>query len=407
MAVGYFLLLLMFQVTAAQVLPPTNVTLQCQNMKNTLKWSYEQLSPELKFKVVIGSKGGSFDASRSPLWVDSPSLEADVSFLSDRNDEYFLTVSAVIGENTSEPVPPDGITFSYFQGALVDQKCSLDLPPVNVTVESEDKVVLRFLHPWLFYEQNLGAISTPKPLMKKKKKRHDTDIFEDLPEFKYQVMVNKQEHGYSCWDRICMNTVPVDATQEKHCLKIKGEMDKMHVQGTQEYCVRPFKEAVDQNLGKTLYIGLGILILTAFAFILFLVYRKKTISTTPLPPSMKIMGSVRQWTMGNVQEQVVVPQVEPSSPTPLLQEKEVDELPPASTPFNEYDLRMPIGVSTENEREEVCDVTVAEKEKDDYMPGANLDEDEESNSFEAHSSYEKRQVVVEIAPGEKAEGYRG
>lgn len=111
--------------------------------------------------------------------------------------------------------------------------------------------------------------------------------------------------------------------------------------------------------------------------------------------------------MGNVQEQVVVPQVEPSSPTPLLQEKEVDELPPASTPFNEYDLRMPIGVSTENEREEVCDVTVAEKEKDDYMPGANLDEDEESNSFEAHSSYEKRQVVVEIAPGEKAEGYRG
>lgn len=57
------------------------------------------------------------------IWVKPPVQEADVSFLSDPNNEYFLQVTAVIGDNNSEPVPPDGITFSYFKDSPVNQKC--------------------------------------------------------------------------------------------------------------------------------------------------------------------------------------------------------------------------------------------------------------------------------------------
>lgn len=98
--------------------------------------------------------------------------------------------------------------------------------------------------------------------------------------------------------------------------------------------------------------------------------------------------------------------MEPSSPTALLPEKEVDESTPADTPKDEYDVRMRIGVSTETD-EGVGDEVG--QQKDDYMQGTNLDEgDSETETyFEDHSSYERRQIVVELAPGEQAEGYRG
>lgn len=57
------------------------------------------------------------------LSVDPPAQQVDLSFLSDPNNEFFLQVTAVIGEDESEFVPHDGITFSYFKDSLVKQKC--------------------------------------------------------------------------------------------------------------------------------------------------------------------------------------------------------------------------------------------------------------------------------------------
>lgn len=57
------------------------------------------------------------------LLVEKPPLQADVSFLSDPDESFLLHVRAVTQFNESDVSPPDGITFSYFHGSLVNQKC--------------------------------------------------------------------------------------------------------------------------------------------------------------------------------------------------------------------------------------------------------------------------------------------
>lgn len=64
---------------------------------------------------------------RSPdeLWVDPPTLQANVSSLSDPNDDYSLDVTAVLGVNESVNAPPNGIDFSYFVSSPAKLKCEL------------------------------------------------------------------------------------------------------------------------------------------------------------------------------------------------------------------------------------------------------------------------------------------
>lgn len=397
------------QLAAAIVLPPTNVTLHCRNLKNTVEWTYGQPFSGLRFRVDIGSLRG-LDASRSPLWVDPPTLQADVSFLSDPSDDYLLTVTAVNGLEESETVPTEGIIFSYFQDSQAKKKCYLDIPPVNVTAVEDDKVQFRFIHPWVFYHQNLLTRSKSKP---QKKKRHDALTSENLPLFLYEVKIFNQAddkpHLFACDESVCEDQLPVDAEQEKHCLRIKGELKKMHIQAAQDYCALSFKRTADKTLTfySTIYIVASLLVLVIAVLILFMVYRKKTNSSTALPPTLNISKQVKQGLMGIVRETVVVPGVEPTSPLPLLSETKGNESTHADTPFTDSDFQLPIGVSTQNDR--VCDVTEVGQKDDNYMQGTNLDEDETEtqNSFEGHSSYEKREILVELAPGEQAEGYRG
>lgn len=143
--------------------PPTNVTFFCHNLHNLLKWSYNQTVPGLRFRVEIRSLerslpamlteyGCSFslvcnredsifvitvlitaetDAPRlfltcSPpenMWVDPPDLHANISLGTHPSDDIMLSVTAVVGQNESDPAPADGITFSYFGDSLVEQKC--------------------------------------------------------------------------------------------------------------------------------------------------------------------------------------------------------------------------------------------------------------------------------------------
>ncbi|KAK1905894.1 Interferon gamma receptor 1-like [Dissostichus eleginoides] len=171
------LFLALVQVVLALVEPPANVTLECHNMHNVLRWDYDQLVPGLRFRVNIGSIGG----SPNGIWVDSPTKQADVSFLSDPSNEYIISVTAVIGQNESGSAPPDAIEFSYFKDALSERICSLDLPSVNVTTLHDGKILVRFMHPWLLYKTN-------KPSSQKKSKRNkDGQISKELPVFRYMV----------------------------------------------------------------------------------------------------------------------------------------------------------------------------------------------------------------------------
>ncbi|XP_034753456.1 interferon gamma receptor 1-like isoform X2 [Etheostoma cragini] len=373
--------LFLFQAVVANVEPPTNLTLHCHNMHNILKWSYDQLLPGLRFRVDIGALSG----DPSFVWVVPPAeLQANLSNLTDPTDAYFVTVTAVMGQNESTPTP--GIIFSYFKDNPEGQKCYVDFPSVSVTAHPDYTVLLRFTHPWLLYRLQMRKWN--KPRFKKSSEPQ-------LPPFDYYVTLTNQH--YRCVERVCEEKLSVDAAQKKHCLKMNGELEKMLVQETKEYCFDVPTGNSPNNLVSVYVVG-GLLAAIAGALIISMVYRKKTRPLTSIPNSMTFKSKVKQWTVRLVQETVTVPEVEAISPTPLMLTEE-QEFAATVTPSTESELRLPIGVTTEDESVS-DDVEVGIDEGPGYMAGSKLDEDE------APSGYESRPVLVELAPGELAEGYR-
>ncbi|XP_068183270.1 growth/differentiation factor 10b [Antennarius striatus] len=353
---------------AVYVEPPTNVTLHCHNMKNTLEWSYNRQMQGLKFKVNILTVLRTYE----PIIVESPTLQADISFLSDPKDDYFVTVNAVIGNDSSTEAPPEEITFSYFKDSQANQKCFVDFPSVNVTAQQDGEVFFLFNHPGLLYNHNLPASRNRRH----QKKNLNANIRKPLPEFTYDVVVINQKmlpQRFSCEESVCKGKLAADPGQEKHCLKVKGELEKIAVKATQEYCTNTTHEP-----NKLIYIPIIVaflLICGVLAFVFFIVYKKKTKSSSPLPRSMMFTSRLRQWTSGTVQEPVQVPEVEPKSPTPLLtpKEKECKESPTRRS-STEADL-------------------------------SSIGEDE-TQSYGGASNYEKRVVLVQLSPDEETEGYR-
>lgn len=391
-----FLCFVCSQALAGLVTPPTNVSLQCRNLRNVLTWSYDEpLTPGLRFHISIGCIT---DCQRN-LWVEPPALQADLSFLSQPGNDYNVHVSAVIGKDESGPAPSDGIEFSYFMDSIVERKCVLDLPPVTVSAQKDEVVLLRFVHPWLFHQQKL--VDSPN-YKSNKKRRHQPENDEELPEFKYHVVLmdqREQPHDLSCVDEVCEQTVPVNASQPRHCLKITGQTNQVSVESTEEYCAPQFVKPSDQNALIPIIVVV-VLLLIAVVIIFLMVYRKKTKPTTPIPDSMHITDNRKPLTFTNHPEPVIV--LEPESPTPLLQDTP-DTPEETSVTVSEPEWRLPIGVSTEPEG--VCqDVENPYEKRPEYMQGGQLEDD--NADHEEISAYEKRVVLVQVAPGEQVEGYR-
>ncbi|XP_058506722.1 interferon gamma receptor 1-like isoform X2 [Solea solea] len=396
-----FHVFLWLPVALALVEEPTNVTLQCHNMHNIVRWSYPRLLPGLRFRVDILSYSGPADA----VWVDPPALQANVSSLSDPDNEYFLTVTAVIGQNESVSAPPDGITFSYFMDSPTTQKCYLDLPPVNITARPDDIIAFSFTHPWLFYHPAMPSSQISRP---RNKRRHYAQ--RELPLFNYGVVIiSQQPHHFRCAKSVCKQEIPVERAREEHCLNITGEMQKIAVKSTQLYCTGPFSETSEkqhEQKNYVIYIVVSLLSVSVVAFILFLVYKKMTSPRSANATSITIHRT-RPNTTAAVEEITVV-RVEPSSPTPLLSHHYHDSgFTLADGGSTEPDvLRLPIGVSTNGGMREHVETERADDEGEGYRAGGNLDEAETESCSEAPSGYEKREVLVELGPNDSVEGYR-
>lgn len=57
------------------------------------------------------------------------------------------------------------------------------------------------------------------------------------------MLVQEQPHSFECEESVCEKKLLVDAAQEKHCLRISGELQKMLVEPKQEYCTGSVKKA--------------------------------------------------------------------------------------------------------------------------------------------------------------------
>ncbi|KAM4607560.1 growth/differentiation factor 10b [Polymixia lowei] len=223
---------------AAHVPPVSNITLHCQNFQNTLYWNYSQSSPLTRFRINIEATDNVYE----PQWVDPPNFQTDISFLSNPFEEYYLTVTAVVGQNESVAAPANGTKFSYFKDSTQsDQLCYVDLPPVNVTILSGDTIEFRFLHPSLVYSHKLPGKQGNKP-----KKGPNTHI-KKLPEFNYFVMNGQRtKHDcvssvyesteYTCDTHVCEEKLAVKDGQQNHCISIHGQWERVAVCSTHAYC---------------------------------------------------------------------------------------------------------------------------------------------------------------------------
>ncbi|NP_001347799.1 interferon gamma receptor 1-like precursor [Labrus bergylta] len=391
-----FLSLVCLQASSVYVMPPTNLTLECRNLCNVLKWSYEEpLTPGLKFIVNIGCLAN----CPENLTVEPPALQADLSFLSLPSEDYYVTVSAVIGENKSEL--SEGIDFSYFKDSLVSKKCILDLPSVNVTSQKDDFVLLSFEHPWQFHQHKTAG--SPKS-GSMKKRSHDYEL-EELPEFMYRVIIMNQKeepHDFSCVAMVCEEKLPVDAAQKKHCLKITGEMNRISVEATQDYCTL----LIEKNYLIYYVVG-GVLLLIALITVLFMAYKKMTNPSSYKPAFLNFSGERGRFTSGGVLESVMVAEVEPRSPSLLLPTTDETDVSPVTTP-EDNDIRLPLGLGRQliEDEEMRQDEEVQNNEGSEYAQGGQL-EDDTVDCTEFPSAYERRTALVDLAPGELAEGYRG
>ncbi|XP_029376972.1 growth/differentiation factor 10b [Echeneis naucrates] len=371
------LLLCCLAVISAHVEPPTNVSLQCHNLHNILKWDYGILLPGIKFKVNIRP----YDSEHQVLWVEPPTLQADLSFLSDPFSSYLIDVAAVVGENESITAPTDGISFSYFQDMQTIQKCSLDLPPVNVTNKPNDEILLSFIHPLRYHKQGRNLSDSQKKTCLGIRSQHC---------FNYEIVVNNQnEHHAWCSEDICEKTLPVNPSWNKHCVNITGEVDLMAVKSTQLYCSMPAEE-IPPMPNSYIYIIIGVLSCVTFVIVAIFFYKEMTRPSTKFPLSL-VIGTKSRNRAETFQDQFTVAAVEPSSPTPLLpQSSEESESSSAGTSLAEPDFHLSIVVSDREQDESIVVDEGHENDGHGYMEGNNLEEDEEDETENPSSGYEKR-----------------
>ncbi|XP_019944961.2 growth/differentiation factor 10b [Paralichthys olivaceus] len=373
--------------------PPTKVTLHCHNLQNTLEWSYGRFLPGLRFRVDIRP----YEGLPTQLWVDPPALQANLSSFSDPSNAYLVLVTAVVGQN--ESAADEEITFSYFHGSSSSQKCSVDLPPVNIVAQPDDNVLFHFMHPWLWYHPT--EPNSPNSKLRKKKSSGRND----LPVFKYSVVVVGQarQHHFHCGKSECKQEIPVEASQEKHCLSITGELEKMAVESTELHCTMPSIPVPPDQNNYIVYIIVSVLGVCVVVFVVFLVYKKKTWPKIVIPGSMSIKRPM-QGSMAVVPEQVVVLRVEPSSPTPLLSNEEEPMFTPSAPTIDSPVLRL--RAVLKNAEDEPDEEEPLSDEGQGYLRGGSLDEDEPQDNIEAQHGYEKRPVLVKMGSDELVEAYR-
>ncbi|KAM4729941.1 growth/differentiation factor 10b [Anableps anableps] len=377
-------------VSTALVAPPTNVTLTCRNLQNILSWDYDNLVPGLRFLVSITSNSN-ISGCPNELWVDQPSLQADLSFLSNPNDLYLVEVKAVLGKNESSE---EKVKFTYFHSFVSGQKCLLDLPPVNVTPMENHYIQLQFDHPWLVYKERLSGCKKHK---KKKKKSNQEET--KLPIFEYSVKIAGQDklHSFECEEAVCVDKLQVDSVQDEHCLKIEGWLKKMLVESTKEVCTQKAPPPLSQI---AISVGISVAVVAAVALIVFMVCWKKT------TPFLVIPDTLKKFSKGKIPGtfEPISDQPSPVEPRPWLTSSEEQNEEPVSPVDPEYDVRIKLSPNNQALSE---DPEEGKTTYDPYMDGQTLDGEKEPKHDEgSHSAYERR-PVVELAPEDHAEGYRG
>uniref|UniRef100_A0A4W5NXA2 Fibronectin type-III domain-containing protein n=1 Tax=Hucho hucho TaxID=62062 RepID=A0A4W5NXA2_9TELE len=324
------LILVLSQHVVSYVPPPVNVSLICHNFHNVIYWNYSEPSLQPQFNVEMTRKysGAALICSNTSLY------HCDVSSFTKVIEEgYRFILTAIVGQNTNS----SEISFTYDDTVytdLMDVQCSLDFPPVNISVVSGQMIKVQFIHPFHIYKHAIIE-----------------DEWQDHMEFDYMVVAEDhlKEHRFTCsceQPHVCEAEIPVDGEMDKHCIKIKGKMNNVHVSAHQNICIDE-KHGDSGPSYTALYSVIPIVAMVVIAFIVWLIYRKLTSGSFPQP---KILASMLSH-MGSVRslmhpERAILSEIQTGG-APLLQTP-VESLPDEtltviSTPQEEV-LCLPIGL---------------------------------------------------------------
>uniref|UniRef100_A0A8C7WCV5 Interferon gamma receptor 1-like n=1 Tax=Oncorhynchus mykiss TaxID=8022 RepID=A0A8C7WCV5_ONCMY len=323
------LILVLSQQVDSYVPPPVNVSVICHNFHNVIYWNYSEPSLQPQFNVEMTRKysGAALVCSNTSLY------HCDVSSFTKVIEEGYRFILTAVGQNTNS----SEISFTYDDTVypdLVDVQCSLDFPPVNISAVSDQIIKVQFIHPFHIYKY--AIIKNERP---------------DHKEFDYMVVTEDhlKQHNFACsykQHHVCEAEIPVDGKMDRHCIKMKGKMNNVHVSAHQNICIEG-KHGDSGPSYTALYIVIPIVAMVVIAFIVWLIYSKLTSGSFPQP---KILASILSH-IGSVRslmlpERAILSEVQTGG-SPLLQtpmESLPDEtLTVFSTPQEEV-LRLPIGL---------------------------------------------------------------
>ncbi|XP_035516426.1 interferon gamma receptor 1 [Morone saxatilis] len=145
-AFAALLLLLVSGVSAVIVLPPTNVSVSCQNLRVTASWEYSEQQPKTVFSIdVSGSFGKEFNTTNHQYDLSDFIWESDDHYMG----KYCVTVTAIQGGTRSQPVKSKVFAFNDLKTAT---KCELDFPPVAL-IKKDSGAMISFKNPFNFYRE--------------------------------------------------------------------------------------------------------------------------------------------------------------------------------------------------------------------------------------------------------------
>ncbi|XP_029541131.1 interferon gamma receptor 1-like isoform X2 [Oncorhynchus nerka] len=270
---------------------------------------------------------------RAALVCSNTSLyHCDVSSFTKVIEEGYRFILTAVGQNTNS----SEISFTYDDTVYSDVvvQCSLDFPPVNISAVSDQMINVQFIHPFHIYKY--AIIKNERP---------------DHKEFHYTVVAEHplKEHHFTCsykQHHVCEAEIPVDGKMDRHCIKMKGKMNNVHVSAHQNICIEG-KHGDSGPSYTALYIVIPIVAIVVIAFIVWLIYSKLTSGSFPQP---KFLASVLSHMSSGESlmhpERDILSELQTGG-SPLLQtpmESLPDEtLTVISTPQEEV-LRLPIGL---------------------------------------------------------------
>ncbi|KAM7010090.1 interferon gamma receptor 1 [Tautogolabrus adspersus] len=147
------LLLLVSGVSAGIVLPPTNLTVSCDNLNVIASWQYSRQQPNTRFIVHFKGLARNDKKETTDHHVD---LSQFVWESAERYMEvHYVSVIAILGENQSEPVRSQ--TFSFNELRTSHIKCKLAFPPVDLEVDDSEATV-SFKNPFYYYRELQQAV---------------------------------------------------------------------------------------------------------------------------------------------------------------------------------------------------------------------------------------------------------